>query len=172
MQQYSTKKEILEICDSYDNMNIAEKKWITHFNAVKSEEYYNIAEGGFNSNPCAGMSEDAQKERKKKLSEAVKGEKNYFYGKHFCGKEHPMYGKHHSDKSKQKMREKKIGGKAPKARAVEVYNKDWNFIREFETQKELKAFLGLSPTSSTTPINNAVKNKKLYHGYYLKYKEK
>ena len=70
------------------------------------------------------------------------------------------------------MREKKIGGKVPKAKAVEIYDENWNFIKEFETQKEVKIFLGLCPTSSTTPINNAVKNKKLYHGYYLKYKEK
>ena len=165
-------KEILEICDDYDSMNFAERKWIEKYDAVKNEKFYNIAEGGFNSNPCAGMTEEAQAERRKKLSEAVRGEKNYFYGKHFCGEEHPMYGKHHSEKSKQKMREKKIGGKAPKAKAVEIYDENWNFIKEFETQKEVKIFLGLCPTSSTTPINNAVKNKKLYHGYYLKYKEK
>ena len=74
------KKEILEICDNYESMNLAERKWIEKYNAVYSEEFYNIAEGGFNSNPCAGMSEEKQQERKRKISEANKGENNHFYG--------------------------------------------------------------------------------------------
>ena len=76
-------KEILEICEDYNSMNIAERKWIKEYNAVESNEFYNIADGGFNSNPLAGMSEEAKIERSKKISEATKGEKNYFYGKHF-----------------------------------------------------------------------------------------
>lgn len=164
-------KEILEICTDYDSMNFAERKWIEKFDAVNNEKFYNIADGGFNSNPCAGMSKAAQEARKKKLSEAVKGEKNYFYGKHFYNEDHPMYGKNHSEESKEKMRQAKLGGKAPTARAIQIFDKDWNFIAEFETQKALKIFLGLCPISSTSPINNAVKLQKLYHGYYLKYKK-
>lgn len=48
-------KEILEICSNYDAMNLAERKWIIKYNAVKNSNFYNIAEGGFNSNPCAGL---------------------------------------------------------------------------------------------------------------------
>ena len=165
------KKEILEICTSYDEMNIAERKWIDHYNAVLSDEFYNIAQGGFNSNPCAGMSEEAQKERKKKLSEAAKGEKNYFYNKHFTGEEHPMYGKHHSDISKKKMSEAKQGEKAPTARGVDIYSPDGQFIQHFGTQRDFKVFLGLSPNGSTDTLKKYIAQGKIYHGYIVKYSE-
>jgi len=40
-------------------MNLAERKWINFYNAVQDENFYNIASGGFNSNPVAGMSKEA-----------------------------------------------------------------------------------------------------------------
>ena len=163
------KKEILEICEDYNALNIAEKKWIQQYNAVQDDNFYNIAEGGFNSNPCAGMSKEAQERRKQKLSEAVKGEKNYFYGKHFYGADHPMYGRHHTEESKKKMREAKIGGKAPTARAVAIYDLQGNFIQKFETQRELKIFLGLSPNGSTETLKKYIELQKPYHNYIVKY---
>ena len=42
-------KEILEITSNYEEMNNREKYWIEYYNAVESEEFYNIATGGFNS---------------------------------------------------------------------------------------------------------------------------
>lgn len=165
------KKEILEICQDYNSMNIAERKWIKFYNAVESDQFYNIAEGGFNSNPCAGMSEQAQLERKKKLSKAVKGEKNYFYGKHFSKEQHPWYGRHHSDESKEKMRQAKQGGKAPTAKGVRIYDLEGNFIREFETQRDFKIFIGLSPNGSTDTLKKYILQGKPYHGYIVKYVE-
>jgi hypothetical protein len=67
---------------------------------VSSNNFYNIATGGFNSNSYDGMSEEAKRIRNKKLSDAVKGEKNYFYNKHFTQEKHPLWGKHHSEASK------------------------------------------------------------------------
>ena len=115
------------------------------------------------------MSEEALQKRKQKISEAMKGEKNYFYGKHLCGIEHPMYGKHHSEESKKKMREAKIGGKAPTAKAVAIYDLQGNFLQKFETQRELKIFLGLSPNGSTDTIKKYIKLQKPYHNYIIKY---
>lgn len=152
-------------------MNIAERKWIEKYNAVYSEEFYNIAEGGFNSNPCAGMSEEAQQERRKKLSEAVKGEKNYFYNKHFYGKDHPFYGKHHSDEAKNKMSLAKQGEKAPTARGVLIYTEDGKFIQRFGTQRELKRFLGLAENSSTETLHKYIRSGKVYHGYIIKWEK-
>lgn len=163
------KKEILEICENYEEMNIAEKKWIKYYNAVESDRFYNIATGGFNSNPLAGLSPEQKEARRKKLSEASKGEKNYFYGKSFPGELHPRYGKHHSAESKEKMRKAKLGGKAPTAKRVAIYDENHKFIREFETQREFKIFLGLSPNGSTDTIKKYIKEKKLYHGYYVEY---
>lgn len=37
---------ILQECDSLEQLDQAEKNWIKHYNAVDSEEFYNIAEGG------------------------------------------------------------------------------------------------------------------------------
>ena len=165
------KKEILEICNSYEEMNIAERKWINFYNAVESDNFYNIAQGGFNSNPCAGLSEEAQALRKKRISEATKGEKNYFYNKHFCGKEHPMYGRHHSNETKEKMRQKKLGGKAPTAKGVDIYSLEGKFIQHFDTQRDFKVFLGLSPNGSTDTLKKYIAQKKVYHGYIVKYSE-
>lgn len=163
------KKEILEICADYASLNEAEKRWIKKYNAIESKDFYNIASGGYNSNPLAGMTEEAKRERSKKLSKYVQGEKNYFYGKHYKGKEHPMYGRHHSDEAKKKMSQAKQGGKAPTARKIAIYDENYKLIKIFETQRELKIFLGLSPNGSTNTINKYAKLQKLYHGYYLKY---
>ena len=163
------KKEILEICSDYDSLNIAEQKWIKKYEAVKNKNFYNIASGGYNSNPLAGMSESAKKKRSEKLSKYVQGEKNYFYGKHLKGEAHPRYGTHHSEESKRKMSEAKQGGKAPTARKIAIYNEKWELVKIFETQRELKIFLGLSPNGSTDTLNKYAKLQKMYHGYYLKY---
>lgn len=163
------KKEILEICEDYNSLNIAEKKWITKYNAVESENFYNIAAGGFNSNPCAGLSPEAEAIRKHKLSLAAQGEKNHFFGKHYCGEEHPMWGRHHSEESKEKMRLAKQGGKAPNARGVRVFDLKGNFIQEFETQREFKVWLGLSPNGSTDTLKRYIREQKPYHGYIVQY---
>lgn len=64
---------------------------------------------------------------RKAKSEAMKGEKNPFFGKHlsvdakkkisesrkkFVGENHPMFGKHHSDETRQKISDAKIGKSA------------------------------------------------------------
>lgn len=163
------KKEILEICDNYESMNIAEKEWIKKYNAVKNNNFYNIATGGFNSNPLAGLDEKAKQERAKKLSAAVKGEKNYFYGKNNGGEKHPLYGKHHSLSAKQKMSEAKKGEKAPTAKAVAIFDLEGNYIRSFGTQREFKIFLGLSPNGSTDTLKKYISLQKPFHGYIVKY---
>lgn len=163
------KKEIIEICKDYNELNIAERKWITEYNAVYNDNFYNIAEGGFNSNPCVGLTEEQKENRRKKLSEASKGSKNYFYGKHIKGKDHPRYGTHFSEETKEKMRQKKIGGLSPTAKKIAIYDENNVFIRTFDTQKEFKIFLGLSPNGSTDTLKKYIRENKLYHGYYVKY---
>lgn len=162
-------KTILEICHNYDELNKAERKWIKQYNAVYDNQFYNIAEGGYNSNPCAGMSPEAEQERRRKLSEAAKGKKNYFYGKHFTGSKHPQYGRHHSEETKEKMRQKKLGSKAPTAKKIAIYTPDGKFIRTFDTQRDFKIFLGLSPNGSTETLKKYINEQKVYHGYIVKY---
>ncbi len=50
------KKEILEVCDSEKTCNEREKDWIALYNAVNSDEFYNIASGGDGGNTYAGLS--------------------------------------------------------------------------------------------------------------------
>ena len=40
------KKQILEYCDSFENLKEAEIYWIDYFNAQKSDQFYNKAKGG------------------------------------------------------------------------------------------------------------------------------
>ena len=63
-----------------ERLNKAEEKWIAQYNAISSPNFYNIASGGLNSNPIAGMTEEAKQERAKKLSIAATGKRNHFYG--------------------------------------------------------------------------------------------
>lgn len=163
------KKEILEICENYDELNKAEQKWIEKFNAVKDSHFYNIASGGSNSNPLAGLTEEQRKQRSKKLSEYVKGEKNYFYNKHYKKEQHPMWNHHYSEESKKKMSLAKQGNKAPTAKSVAIYDLEGNFLQSFQTQKDLKIFLGLSPNGSTDTLKKYIREQKPYHGYIVKY---
>ena len=166
------KKEILEICIDYNTLNIAEKKWIDKYDAVNDKNFYNIATGGFNSNPCAGLTLEQKQERSKKLSEAASGEKSCFFNKHFYGEQHPLWGKHHTEEAKEKMRLAKQGGKAPTAKGVQVCDLNGKFICQFETQRELKIWLGLSPNGSTNTLKKYIREKKPYHGYIVQYIEK
>lgn len=162
-------KEILEICDNYELLNKAEEKWITQYNAVSNPNFYNIASGGLNSNPIAGMTEEAKQKRAKKLSIAAAGKRNHFYDQHFKSEQHPMYGKHHTKEAKEKMRTAKLGGKAPTAKRVAIYDLNNNLIQEFDTQRELKIFLGLSPNGSTETLHKFIESNQPYHGYIVKF---
>lgn len=162
-------KEILEICDNYESLNKAEEKWIAQYNAISNPNFYNIASGGLNSNPIAGMTEEAKQERAKKLSIAATGKRNHFYGQHFKGEQHPMYGKHHTKEAKEKMRAAKQGGKTPTARSVAIYDLNNNLVQKFDTQRELKIFLGLSPNGSTETLHKFIESNQPYHGYIIKF---
>lgn len=162
-------KHILEICDNYDEVNIAEKKWIAYYDAVNNSNFYNIASGGFGSNPTAGLSQEREQSRRERIREAMTGEKNPMWGKHIPKEQHPRYGKHHSEAAKQKMREAKKDGKAPTAKKVALYNLDGSLVQIFETQKLLKIYLGLSPTGSTETLQKYARQQKPYHGYIIKY---
>lgn len=43
--------EIIEWCNSYEKLNEREKYWISYYNAVESENFYNLDRGGRNSSP-------------------------------------------------------------------------------------------------------------------------
>ena len=162
-------KEILEICETREELNEAEIKWISYFQTHSSVEIYNLAPGGLGSGDTWGnMSEEERKKRSQKQSEMVSGKNNYFYGKHLSKEQHPWFGKHHSEESKEKMRQKKIGGLAPTAHKISIFDLDGNFLQSFDTISEFQEFLGLSPQGSSSTILKRIKDQKPYHNYIIK----
>lgn len=80
-----------------------------------------------------------------------------------------MYGKHHTKEAKERMSAAKQGGKAPTAKGVAIYDLNNNFIQKFDTQRELKIFLGLSPNGSTETLHKFIESGRPYHGYIVKF---
>lgn len=73
-------KKILYIATDLKELNEKEKEYIDKANAVKSDEYYNIHEGGDGGNTIAGWSEERKQAHHELLSSQRKGEKNPRYG--------------------------------------------------------------------------------------------
>jgi group I intron endonuclease len=79
---------ILEECNSIEELSLAEKRWINHYDAVNSDEFYNLSEGGYGGNPDTvkrywdSMTAEERKERNKYVKERDRsGDKNPMYGK-------------------------------------------------------------------------------------------
>lgn len=173
------KKEILEKCNSQEELDQAEKRWIKFFDAVNSEEFYNIAEGGKGGNPILGLTSEQEKLRREKISKKMKGKNNPFYKKGFHKENHPLWGKHHSEESKEKMRiakkgktlseehKKKISQNSKQKKTILMFDKNNIFIAQFESLKAVNIFLGLSP-NSTYRLRQSINNHELYHNYYFK----
>jgi group I intron endonuclease len=110
---------ILEDGLSYEEAYEKEKFYIKLFDTTNPEKGYNISLGG--DAPFLGRHHT--EETKKKLSEAISGEKGYYYGKHLAeetkekirqtfkekninvGMNNPMAGKHHTEETKEKIRQ-------------------------------------------------------------------
>ena len=43
-------RKILEYCETREDLENSERKWIKHYNAVESDEFYNLVEGGRGGN--------------------------------------------------------------------------------------------------------------------------
>lgn len=100
------KKEIVEECKSFDELEKREEYWLNHYDAGRSNEFYNMH--NYSSGGSLGVhvtSETRKKlrdfnlgkklsdETKIKMSESRKGNKNHFFGKK------------HSHESREKIRE-------------------------------------------------------------------
>lgn len=116
------RKEILEVCNSYDELNKKEKFWIKTLNSQNKDVGYNIREGGDMNLP------KDPKARNKNLSNAHKGK--IFTKEHrqnisknhadVSGKKNPMYGKTHSDSVKEYNRSINLGRKPTKEQRIKM----------------------------------------------------
>ena len=64
---------ILEECKDKYSLDKAEEYWINKYNAVKSEEFYNIAKGGTQPSFWDGKTEEEKIQIRKNLSDSHKG---------------------------------------------------------------------------------------------------
>lgn len=83
--------EVLEWCETLDELNACEIKWISQFEAVSNETFYNLAPGG------EGHTAPHSAETRKKMSDLK------------IGKAPNNKGKTLSDSTREKMRQAKIG---------------------------------------------------------------
>lgn len=66
-------KEIIEECKTKKILNDREIYWINYYNAVESDNFYNIASGGDGGNTIAGYTDDQRNLLSMKLSNTRKG---------------------------------------------------------------------------------------------------
>ena len=66
-------KEIIEDCETKQLLNLREKHWINYYNAVDSDDFYNIANGGDGGNTLSGYTDEQLENHSKILSKALKG---------------------------------------------------------------------------------------------------
>lgn len=153
------KKEIIEFCPSEEIAYEREKYWIKYYNAVESDEFYNIKEGG-EGFPCSQKEEIKQKIRQKALERgAWQGENNpgHIRAKELQGEGNPFYGKKHTEETKQRIREYRLGKKlseetklkikenAPNSKKVQCIETGiiYSSIREAAKQVGLKSSTGI-----------------------------
>lgn len=97
------KVEILEWCETLNELNQSEIKWISLYDAVNNKNFYNIAKGGTGGNTYLCKSKEELKEIYLRRSLRMRGNKNPMYGVKRTGENAPMYGKHFSEQTKYKI---------------------------------------------------------------------
>ena len=111
-------KQILEICNSKNQLSEREIYYISLVDAPKNPMYYNVASGGEGGNTYAGKTIDELEEIKRKIqenrkfnghTEETKAKISEKKIKNYCKEKHPLYGKHHSEETKRKLSEKNKG---------------------------------------------------------------
>ena len=111
-------KQILEICNSKEQLSEREIYYISLVNAPKNPMYYNVASGGEGGNTYIGKTIEELEEIKRKIqenrkfnghTEETKAKISEKKIKNYCKEKHPLYGKHHSEETKRKLSEKNKG---------------------------------------------------------------
>ena len=97
------------------------------------------AVNGYNTSEYGGFSCKHSEETRRKMSEALSGEKNPMYG--MTGEKAYWYGKHHSEESKEKIR------KNNPSKPVLQFSKDGEFISEYPSTQEAERQTGCNHSS-------------------------
>lgn len=103
-------KQIIEYCNSEEQCLQKEKYWIKYYNALQSEDFYNLDEGGAGHTGYI-PSEETRKKMSQKAKQRFKDKKN-----------HPMYGTHRSEETKRKISQSKKGIKSSQQTKQKISN--------------------------------------------------
>lgn len=113
--------EILEWCETKEELDTKEKYWINFYDSTDKKIGYNISEGG-----TGGFTMDFSGENNPMYGVHRYGEDNPNFGNNWSessrnqmsqtiaqngghiGEKNPMYGKHHSKEAKEKMKQSKL----------------------------------------------------------------
>jgi group I intron endonuclease len=109
--QENFEKQILQVAFDKEELDVLEKEYISSYNAVLEDSFYNLASGGQGGNLGALVNQ--------KISEAVSGDKN------------GMYGKRHSLETKEEMSKKRSGKSFGKVLSPEEKNKISTSVKNY-----------------------------------------
>ena len=183
-------REILEFCNTAEELNNQEKKWIKYYNSTNKDLAYNISKGG--QNPILYGSDNGM------FNVHRYGELSPTYGKHWkicdskrcnfdkSGEKNSMYGKKHSDETKKKIsiankgrviseetREKHRKGRLGKKHSNETKKKmsENNAMNNPEYRKKVSMALKgkKSPCKNTIWINKEGKTKMIKSELLISY---
>lgn len=161
-----------ENVETDSQLNELEKLYIKKYDSYrKNGKGYNVADGGTGGDTLKGMTDEQREEHGRKISEAQKGGKNPFYGKHWSEewkqehsrkvKEHyekhghPCTGKKYSDEHKRKISESQKGKKyseetkrkmsesCSQKKRVCQYDLDGNYIQTFDSISDAQKAVGI-----------------------------
>lgn len=162
--------ELLEECDTSEQLNEREIYWISFYNSTNPEIGYNLSKGGY--------------------VPRLSGIHNGFYGKHhsaetrakfklrkkLCGEEHPRFGKHLSEEAKKRISDKNRGRiKTPeeKQKRLETMNKHggygWWIDDEYRQKLSLSQQGRNDWAQGTIWINNGNQTKMIHPDQLDKY---
>ena len=135
---------------------------------------------GYNTSTYGSGNYERTEEQKRKISEAMSGEKNHMFGKHFSeehkrkiseantGENNYWYGKHFSEEHKRKISEAQTGNHNRPQTQVLQYSKSGEFIAEYPSIKEAEKQTGCYQGN----ICNCCKGeRKSAGGFIWKYKK-
>jgi group I intron endonuclease len=165
------KTEILKECSTQDELNYWEQYYIKEL-STKVPNGYNITDGG------GGMSGFKHREEDKiKISNALKGEGNPFFGKHHTdefkkwlsqsrsGENNPNYGKPLSKEQRDKLSNAMKGRHIPHPKSrkkVYQYTLDGKIVKVWDSLKECCQSEGIKSTGISQCFSGVLKT---YKGY-------
>ena len=172
--------EIIELC-SIDELDEKEKTWITYYGGVESKMNCNFESGGHANKTYSAEIKKAKSEKYKGVGLPY-GEKTRFKKgrtpwnkglkmpkelKDKLSKVHK--GKYLSEETKKKLsainKGKRIGKDRYNSKAIIMFNKEWAFLKEFDSMNLAAKYVG----GNSGGIARAIKRKGNYKGYKWKY---